>query len=80
MKPDKQEVRIILGLEFKSTHFAATARVSAIRPEMNEVDVIMMPSDGNEWEAKAWDLAYLKSGFEKEVFSIISKEPQLGVI
>lgn len=60
--------KIVKGLKFTSQHFHMTAEISAVRE--TQVDVILTPSDGNAWEEKGWDKAFMITCFEKGAYKI----------
>lgn len=58
------------GLKFISTTFSAKAEVVDVREDKNEVDVKIIPSDGNEYIEKGWNLKRFKRGFENGDFQV----------
>lgn len=60
-----------IGLKFRSNRFSSEIQVTAIREEVNQVDVVVTSSEGNAWEEKNWDLLRIKQGFEREEYIII---------
>lgn len=62
------------GLKFTSTHFAATAEVKEVRDEANEVDVILISTEGHSHVEKGWNLQHMKWGFERKEYNPIVKD------
>lgn len=71
--------QIQVGLKFKSKAFTADCEISAVRRELNQCDVTITPSDGNEWEEKDWKLDTLATLFAAEHYYIPEREVNFGV-
>lgn len=47
--------KVFKGVKFTSCFFSATCEVEVVRPKMNEVDIILVPSDNHCWR-ETWKL------------------------
>jgi hypothetical protein len=66
---------ICKGLRFTSQTFSAQGEVSAVRPDLNQVDVIFTPGDDMAWEQKDLDLKHMKAQFERGEFQELIINP-----
>ena len=58
------EQKITVGLKFTSKNFDMTAEVHAVRPEQNQLDVLLTPKNGSSWIDDNWNLQHTIWGFE----------------
>jgi hypothetical protein len=65
--------RIYKGLKFTSIHSAMEYEIAAIREDRNEVDVILIPSDGFAFVEKNFNLKDLKAAFERGAYKELRK-------
>lgn len=55
---------IQVGLKFTSSTFSAEGEISRISEVDNAIDVKLVPSDGQAWEEKGWNLKDVSRRFE----------------
>lgn len=67
-----EPIKLFKGLKFRSVHFRMNAEVSSVRPEVNEVDVILDSGDGHGWQ-ETWNLEHVKAGFERNEYWALEK-------
>lgn len=82
MKPADKEKWFKVGLKFTATSFGSLDReVYAIREERNEVDIILIPSDGHAWLEKNLNIDDIKLLFERKEYIITEpNEVNISVI
>ena len=67
------------GLKFKLLYSPSfEAEISVIRKDENEVDVIMIPSDGNAF-MDTWPLDETENKFSRGIYKAKEKEISFGI-
>ena len=67
------------GLKFNMLYSPSfTAEVSDIRKDDNEIDVIMIPSDGNAFMT-TWPLDETDNKFSRGIYKVKEKEISFGI-